>query len=257
MSTAVAKTLPIGPVQVYWNKVRLGSMKSQAAISQSFETVQQGLQDGGVPVISRRTGERVEVSVVIDDFKISQYRYVQANAMDWEDMDTIQAKNYTATGSVTMRFEEEHLLSGTANATLDRTGFTTGTIEVWSSDWSTMYTRGTDYTATEATGVISREAAGDISDQDVVHVLYDNSATVTVGYGGGQMADFYGVLTLVHVLEDGKNLQFNAWRAKRIGDTETTISLAAEFSGHPITFVLLADMTKNPGKQLFYFAVET
>jgi len=257
MSQAVAKTLPIGPVQVYWQRERLGSMKSQAALTHSFETVQQGLQDGGVMSISRRTGERATVSVVVDDLKPAQYRFVAGNAIDWESMDTLATSNYTATqSSQVMRFEEEHKLVGTTAITLDRGGFTTGTIEVWRSDWSVEYVRGTDFTGTEATGSVAAVSGGSIPDGNTVHVIYNFTATVIEVGAGGQMADFEGILQITHVLENGKLLQIYGWRAKRTGDTETTISLAAEFSGTPMTFELLADMDQDPGEQLFKIQVE-
>ena len=74
MSTNVAKTLPIGPCEIYWNDVRLGSPKSQATIRYNKETVQAGLEDAGLNVISHKIKETAEVDVVIADFKIDQLR---------------------------------------------------------------------------------------------------------------------------------------------------------------------------------------
>ena len=257
MSNSVAKTLPIGPVQIYWNGVRLGSPKSQATVRHSTESVQQGLQDAGVNVIGHRTKEICEVDVVIDDFKGSQLRYAYANAQDYETKGTIKSWGYTSTNTVTFKFREEHKLSGTANATVDRTGFTEGTIQVWSSDWSSQYTRGTDYTVTGSGGTLARISGGDITDQTVVHVLYDQSATASSVYSGGELADLEAELKLVHVLDNGKALQFLGYRAKKIGATDIAIAMAAEFSGEPITFHLFADMEKKPGQQLFHWDEET
>ena len=254
MSNAVAATLPIGPVQVYWNGVRIGSMKSQATIRHTKESVQQGLQDSGVNVIEHTTKEVCEVDVVIDDFKMSQMRYVYANAQDYEAKGTIKSWGYTSTSTVVFRFEEEHKLSGTANTTVDRTGFDESTIHVWKSDWSTQYTRGTDFTCTGSGGTVARIGAGSITDQTVVHVIYDQSATTDGSVGsGGELAGFEAVLKLVHVLDSGKVLQFWGYRAKKIGASDLAISMAAEFSGIPMTFHLLGDLTQKPGYQLFHW----
>lgn len=257
MSTNVAKTLPIGPVQLYWNGVRLGSPKSQATIRYSVESVQQMLQDAGADVISHRTRELCEVDVVIDDFKPTQLQYAYANAADFEAKGTIKSWGFTSTNTILFRFREEHKLSGTANATVDRTGFDESTVEVWKSDWNTSYTRGTDFTVDGSAGTLARIAAGSISDQDVIHTLYDQSATASTVYTGGELADFEAVFKMVHVLDNGKALQFYAYRAKKIGASDIAISMAAEFSGVPMTFHLLADLAQKPGQALFYWSEET
>ena len=69
MSKSVASTLPVGPVSIYWNDKRMGSPKSQATVRYNKETVQSGLEDAGVNVLSHKTKETCEVDVVIADFK--------------------------------------------------------------------------------------------------------------------------------------------------------------------------------------------
>ena len=257
MSTNVAKTLPIGPVQAYWNGVRLGSPKSQATIRHSIESVQAGLQDAGVNVISHKTKEICEVDIVIDDFKGSQLQYAYANAQDFEAKGTIKSWGYTSTNTVVFRFREEHKLSGTANATVDRAGFDESTVVVYKSDWSSLFVRGTDFTAGGSGGTIARIAAGSIVDQTVVHIQYDQSAEASVVYTGGELADFEAELKLVNVLDNGKALQFTASRAKKIGNSDIAINMAAEFSGVPMTFHILADIAQKPGQTLFHWDEES
>jgi len=60
----------------------------------------------------------------------------------------------------------------------------------------------------------------------------------------------------VHINDNGKNVQFYAHRAKKIGASDIAISMADAFAGIPMTFHVLADLTKPIGKQLFEWSVE-
>ena len=73
---------------------------------------------------------------------------------------------------------------------------------------------------------------------------------------GGERADFEAELKLVHILDSGKLAQYTGRRAKKIGASDVAINMAAEFGGIAMTFMLLADLTQAPGKQLGYWAVE-
>jgi len=257
MSTAVAKTLPVGPCQVYWNDVRLGSPRSQANVRWTKNTVQAGLQEFGMNVLSHKTGEECEVDIRIADFKPSQLRYVYDKASDYDALTTLDTNSYTATGSVATRFHETHKLSGTADATVDQASFDTGTITVSSSDYETEYTSGTDFTSDNTAGTLARIAAGDISDQEVVIVEYNEAVDSGVVYAGGGLADFEATLRLSHILPTKKTLSFYGYRAAHIGASETAINMEDEYDGIPMTFHLLADLSRTPGQQLFRWAVES
>jgi len=259
MSKAVAATKPIGPCEIYWGDVRLGSPKSAATFRYNKETVQYSLEDSGVNVGSHKTMESMEVDVMLDDFKTAQNRYTYDAANEFAAAPVINAIAYDESTSTVMRFREDHELSGTANVTIDQAGFNTSTMMVFKSDWSNTpdgYTKGTDYTATESTGVVARLAAGDIEDGDCVHIEYNESATVQRLGVGGQLADFEATLRIVHINDNGKQIQFYAHRAKKIGASDIAISMADAFAGIPMTFHVLADLTKCVGKQLFEWTVE-
>jgi len=257
MSTAVAKTLPVGPCQIYWNDVRLGSPRSQANVRWTKNTVQAGLQEFGMNVLSHKTGEECEVDVRIADFKPSQLRYVYDKVTGFDALTTIEPNSYTATGSVITRFHEAHKLSGTANATVDKATFDSGTIKVFSSDYETEYTSSTDFTSDNTAGTLARIAAGSISDQEVVLVEYNEAADSGVVYAGGGLADFEAPLRLSHITNDGKTLSFYGYRAAHIGASEMAINMEDEFDGVPMTFHLLADLSRTPGQQLFRWAIES
>lgn len=259
MSKAVASTLPVGPVQIYWNDVRMGGPKSQASIRYNKETVQAGLEDSGVNVLSHKTMESCEVDVTLADFKMHQLRYVYDAATEFAATPAIATIPYDASTSTVMRFQETHQLNSTDNATLDQAGYMTGTIMVFKSDWSNTpdgYTKGTDYTSDNTAGTVARIAGGDISDGDTVYIEYNESATVSLIASGGELADFEADLRLVHKLDNGKQVQFYAYRAKKIGASDVAISMADVFGGIPMTFHILADMTEPAGKQLFHWTKE-
>lgn len=256
MSSALEKRLPIGPVQVYWNDVRMGSPRSQATVRHTKETVQARFQETGVNVLSHKVGEVAEVDVVIADFNLAKMRYVYDHAAGFDAVGTIKTTPYTSTATVTtFRFREEHKLSGTAAVTLDRSGFVAGSVKVYKSDFSKEYVSSTDYTATA--GTVARLAGGDIDDLETVYIEYNQSATAERLGAGGGLEDFEAPLKLVYEQSDGKALMFYAYRAKKIGASDIAIQMAAEYEGEPMTFHILADATQRPGEQLFYWAEET
>jgi len=256
MSTTVAKKIPVGPVQIYWNNVRMGSPKSQATFRYSKETVQAGLEDHGLNVISRKVKEVMEIDVVIADFDFSNMKYVYDAATGFGAVGTISTEAYSASTSTIQRYQEQQTLVSTTENVIDRAGYVSGTINVWDSSFATAYVRGTDFTSVAASGTIARIALGAIDDGDVVIVEYNHTSTCTVLYAGGQLADFEAELILAHELDGGKLLQFKGYRAKHIGASDLAISMAAEYSGVPMTFHLLGDLSKNPAKQLFEWSLE-
>jgi len=259
MSQAVEKTLPVGPVQLYWNDVRLGGPKSTFVVRHNTETVQSKQEDTGLNVGSHKTGETMEVDVVISEFKPHQLRYVYAAANEFAATPVINSVAYDASTSTVMRFNESHLMSGTANITLDQAGYMTGTIMVFKSDFSNTpdgYTKGTDYTSTGAAGTVARISGGSIADQDTVYIEYNESATVEKMGFGGELADFEAAFRAVHKLADGKQLQFYAYRAKKIGASDIAIAMADQFAGIAMTFHILADLSKPVSKQLGHWSEE-
>ena len=258
MSRDMAASLPIGPVQMYWNDVRLGSPKTQATIRYNKDTVQQKDEQTGQQVMSHKTGETCEVDVVIADFRPEQMRYAYDQSTGFATPAVINTVNYTSTASVTFRYREDIKLSGTANATVAQAGFTSGTISVFKSDFSNApdgYTEDTDFTATAIGGTIARKGSV-ITDGETVIVEYNNTSNAVKLDAGGERADFEASLRLVNILDSGKMLQFYAHRAKKIGASDVAVQMAAEFGGIAMTFVCLAKLTEAPGKQLFYFAEE-
>jgi len=259
MSQAVEKTLPVGPVQLYWGDVRLGGPKSTFVVRHNTETVQSKQEDTGLNVGSHKTGETMELDVSISDFKLHQLRYVYAAANKFASTPAINSVAYDASTSTVMRFNELHKLSGTANVTLDQAGYMTGTIMVFKSDFSNTpdgYTKGTDFTSTGAAGTVARIGSGDINDQDTVYIEYNQSATVERMGMGGELADFEATFRAVHKLADGKQVQFYAYRAKKIGATDIAIAMADAFAGVPMTFHILADLAQPVGKQLGHWTQE-
>jgi len=256
MSTTVAKKIPIGPVQIYWNNIRMGSPKSQATFRHSKETVQAGLEDHGLNVISRKVKEIMEIDVVIADFDTANMRYVYDAATGFDAVGTINTLGYSASTSTIQRYQEKQTLVSTTENVLDRGTYVSGTINVWDSSFSTAYVRGTDFTSVAASGTIARIALGDIDSGDVVIVEYNHTSTCSLLYAGGELSDFEAELILTHELDGGKLLQFKGYRAKHIGSSDLAISMAAEYSGVPMTFHLLGDLSRNPAKQLFEWSLE-
>ena len=257
MSVAVAKKIPIGPVQIYWNDVRMGSPKSQANFRYAKETVQAGLEDHGLNIISRKTKEIMEVDVIIADFDLANMKYVYDAATGFDAVGTISTTAYSATSSTVQRYQEHHVLVGTTAITLDRAGYVTGTICVWNSEFTESYIKGTHFTSTDSTGSVARIDVAGIDDGATVIIEYNLSSTVSILSAGGLLPDFEAELKLVHELDGGKVLQFRGYRAKHIGASDAAIAMAAEFTGFPMTFHLLGDLSKNTGKQLFDWSLET
>lgn len=258
MSINVAKTIPLGPVNAYWNNVRLGSPKTQATVRYSKETIQAGIEDVGLNVMSHKTKEICEVDVIVADMKPEQMRYAFDQVASYDARATISTVPYDESTSTVFRFKENIKMSGTAAVILAETGFITSTIMVFASDYNNTpagYTKGTDFTATEDTGSIAR-IGGDIDDGETVIVEYNQTATCKRIAAGGLLPDFEAALKLVHYCEDGKIVQFDAYRAKKIGASDIAIQMAAEFGGIAMTFHILADLSKTPGKQLFTWSKE-
>lgn len=259
MSKAVAQTIFVGPCNIYWGDVRMGSPMSQASFRYNKETVQAGLEDSGVNVMSHKVKETLEVDVVLADFKNHQNRYVYDQAVKFAAAPAISTIAYDASTATVIRHQEIQQLNGTTAITVDGASFLTGTIMIFKSDWSNTpdgYTRGTDWTATSSVGTVTRIEGGDIADGDTVYIDYNSTTTVSLLGLGGQMADFEGTLRIVHEDDSGKMLQFYAHRAKKIGASDIAISMADQFAGIPMTFHILANMTKPVSKQLGEWSVE-
>jgi len=254
MSRAANEFLPIGPVQVYWNDVRLGSPRSQAMIRYNKETIQFGYDDSTVNIGSYKFRETCEVDITIADLVNSQLRYLYDQSTSYTSRTAPNSTTYVASSSTVFRFREEVKLSGTAAIALDKGGFQAGTVTVMKSDNTETYTAGTDYTATGSS--IQRLDGGGIDTSETVLVMYNQSATASTVFAGGIFFDIEAELKLVHILDSGKTLQFLAPRAKRIGASEIAINMAEAFPGYAMTFHLLGDMTKAPGKQLFMWNKE-
>lgn len=259
MSSEMIKKLPIGPCHAYWNDVRLGSPKTQAVLRTNIENVMVMLEDRNVEVNSHKTKDVAEIDIVIADFTPDQIRYAWAQAMSKLSGTTIQDDGYNSSVAHVHRYHEYQHLTGTVTVTVNGAGYESGTIKVFKSDLSNApdgYTQGTDYTSTSSTGILKRIDAGSISDPEDVIVEYNQSATSAVAYFGGQLADFEGELRISHEMDDGKYLTITASRAKRIGASDIAIQMATEFGGIAMTFKVLADLTKAPGKQLIEVGVE-
>jgi len=259
MSRAAAAMQPIGPVQVYWNNVRLGSPKSAVTIRHNKDSVPQKDEQTGQVIMNHKTGETCEIDIAIQDFVIEQMRYAYDQSTGYATPSTINTVNYKASTSTTFRYQEEQELTDETSITLTEAGFVSGTIKVFKSDFSNApdgYTSGTDFTSTSSTGGVARISGGSITSGDTVIIEYNQSATCSAVYAGGERADFEAELKIVHELDDGKHLQWTCYRAKKIGATDIAINMATEYGGEAMTFMLLADLTKARGKQLFECAVE-
>jgi hypothetical protein len=259
MSTAVSRTLPLGPVIGTWGGIRLGSPKTQAAIKYTRETVEYGLEDQGVQVGSHPTKEIVQIDIAVADFKASQYRYALGQGKSMQSSTTIGTSGYTATVQFLHNWREEIRMSGTTSYTVQKAGWLTGTIKVYKSDYSNApagFTRGTDWTGTGSNGHIKRKTGGTIISGTTVIVEYAKSATSAVVYAGGNMIGFEAALRLTCIDDTGKALTIYCPRAKRKGASDFAIQMAAEFGGVAMSFVCLADMTLAPSKQIIQIGVQ-
>jgi len=257
MSVTVAKKVPIGPVQIYWNDVRMGSPKSQMTFRYSKETVQAGLEDHGLNVISRKTKEIAEVDVVVADFDMANLRYVYDAATGFDAVGTIATNGYSSETATIQRYKELQTLVGTTENVLDRATYVTGTISVWDASFATAYVKGTDFTSVGESGSVARIDGQGIDDGATVWVEYNHTSTVSATFGGGQLADFEAEMKLCHECDGGKVLQLKGFRAKHIGASDMAIAMAAEYTGIPMTFHFLGDLSKNVGKQLFEWSLES
>lgn len=257
MSRAANEFLPIGPVQVYWNNVRLGSPKSQAMVRYNKETVQYGYEDSTVNIGSYKFKETCEVDVTIADLVNKQLRYVYDQSTSYTSRTAPNSTTYVSASTTVFRFREEQKLTGTTAVVVDQAGFDTSTVTLMKSDYTTEYTKNTDYKLS-GTNAIKRFSAGcSITDGETVIVMYNQSATASVVLAGGNFFDIEAPLRLVHILDSGKTLQFYAPRAKRIGASDVAINMTEAFPGYAMTFHLLGDMTKPQGKQLFMWSKES
>ncbi|MFA4971746.1 MAG: hypothetical protein WC683_03985 [bacterium] len=258
MSQAAAKTIPIGPCNVYWGDKRLGFTRGAVTIRYTKETVQGAIEEMGVDVLSKKVKESCEVDIVIADLNLKRMRWLYDQANSDASATTLDTTAYQSSTTATVRFRENIKLSGTTAATVSKAAWVTGTVQVHKSDLSVEYTKGTDWTGTSSVGTIKRTAASTIPTGATVIVEYNKSnVTVSKIATGGKMADYEAPLRFVHYLNDGKTLQFYAYRAKKMGASDLAISIAAEFGGIPMTFKVLADMSQVPGKQLFYWTLES
>jgi len=259
MSTAVSRTLPLGPVIGTWGGIRLGSPKTQAAIKYTRETVEYGLEDQGVQVGSHPTKEVVQIDISVADFKPSQMRYTFGQGNSMQSATTIGSKGYTATVGFIHNWREEVKMSGTTSYTLMKAGWLTGTIKVYKSDYSNApagFTRGTDWTGTGSNGHLKRRTAGQITDGSTIIVEYCKTATSAVVYAGGNMIGFEAPLRLTCIDDTGKALTIYCPRTKRKGASDFAIQMASEFGGVAMSFVCLADMTLAPSKQIIQIGVQ-
>jgi len=255
MSRAANEFLPVGPVQVYWNTVRLGSPRSQAMIRYAKETIQFGYDDSPVNIGSYKFRETCEVDITIADLKDTQLRYVYDQSTSYTSRTAPNSTTYKSASATVFRFREEMLLTGTVAVAVDKGGYQAGTVVVMKSDYTETYAATTDYSATGSS--IVRLGGGGIDDGETVIVMYNQSATASTVLAGGIFFDIEAELRLVHILDSGKSLQFVAPRAKRIGASDVAINMAEAFPGIAMTFHLLGDMTKAPGKQLFMWNKES
>ncbi|MBE3088031.1 MAG: hypothetical protein IMZ71_02795 [Chloroflexi bacterium] len=256
MSTAVAKTIPIGPCNVYWGDKRLGFSRNGATFRYNKETIEGGIEEMGVDVLAKKVKESCEVDVVIADLNIQRLKYLYDQAKSEVSATALDTTNYSGSATVNVRFKDNLKLSGTAATTVSRSTYISGTVQVFKADLSVEYTKGTDWTGTASVGSVKRVTAGAIATGQTVIVEYNKLVPTKRIATGGKMADYEAPLRLVHALNDGKVLQFYAYRAKKKGASEIAIQVAAEFGGIPMTFKVLADMTQAPGQQLFHWAVE-
>jgi hypothetical protein len=259
MSTAVSRTLPLGPVIGTWGGIRLGSPKTQAAIKYTRETVEYGLEDQGVQVGSHPTKEVVTIDIAVADFKPSQMRYAFGQGNSMQSSTTIGSKGYTSSVMFIHNFREEVKMSGTTTYTLQKAAWLTGTIKVYKSDYSNSpdgFTKSTDWTGTSSNGHIKRKSAGSITDGSTVIVEYAKSATSAVVYAGGNMVGFEAPMRLTLIDDTGKGLTIYCPRAKRKGASDFAIQMANEFGGIAMTFTCLADMALAPGKQIIQIGVQ-
>ena len=258
MSRAMAATLPIGPAQIFWNDVRLGSPKTTVTIRYTKNSVIGRVSDNPLEVIQQRFGEVMEIDVLIADFKIDQLRRVYDQAESFESADTLKGSPiYDASTSTVMLFGPEEIrLVGTTPTTVKRSSFDSGTVQVFKSDYSTQYTQGTDFTATASTGNIARIGAGGIADPETVLVYYEKAVTVEQVQMGGRFPDFEAPLRVTHELQDGKFLEFFFHRAQKMGGTDIQIQTEAEFAGTPMTFKILGKLDETPGTQLGRVLIE-
>jgi len=255
MSQTAAEMLPIGAVQAYLNGIRLGTPRSQATLRYSVETVMQRLGDNPAPVSSYKSTEIAEVDIVIADLTIAQLRNVYDAAASFSARTTHNTQNYKTGTSTIFFYKEDVTLSGTAAVALGQAGIAvTSTIKVYRQDMY-EYTKGTDWTVTSyASGQIKRKGGSTMPTPSTVIVHYQQSGTADVVHAGGSVPQLEMTLELEHILDDGKMLKLFAHRVRRIGASDIAIQMAAEFGGIPMSFRCLADMTKAPGRQLFYWA---
>ena len=89
-----------------------------------------------------------------------------------------------------------------------------------------------------------------------MYVHYKATATADTIMAGGIFFGLEGELILVHILDNGKLLQFKASRARHVAASDVVIQAAAEFGGIPMTFQCLGDHALPPGKQLCQWSVQ-
>lgn len=260
MSQTVARTIPIGPVQVYFNGQRLGTSKSRAMLNWNYSLATGQTGDNVGQINSRKINEEGTIEVTIADLKASQMRYAMAQAKSLESITTLLTTNYMAsvTQSV-MRFKEMSLTG---------TGLTSGLISlpveyksasvmVYSMDYVTTYVPGTDYSTNTTCDGIYRVTGGTIDSGAYVNVHYNGFTTCSYVRGGGADDVQEGELILSGVDAAGKFFQFKAWRAKREGAFPITVNEKDEYPGQTLTFRLMADVSSyNKGSQLFEVSLQ-
>ncbi len=251
MSLASAKTIPIGKVYAYWGDKRLGMGMGEAKVRYTKESVAGSIEETGLEVMNKKISETCEVDIVVADFNLERFRYQMDQAKSELSATTFATTNYESSTSAILRYHETAKLSGTTAATVSKGSYISGTVQVFKPDMSVEYKKGTDWTGTASAGTVKRIVAGAIPTGETCIIEYNKTGTVGTVHQGGNMADYEASLRLVHPLADGKMLQFYGYRAKHIGASELSISMSAAFKGIAMTFKLLADLTKEPGKQLF------
>ncbi len=102
MSQTVARRIPIGPVQVYFNNQRLGTSKSRAVLNWTYNLATGRTGDNVAQINARKIDEEATIEVTIADMKASQIRYAMAQAKSLESITTLLTTNYLASGTQSM-----------------------------------------------------------------------------------------------------------------------------------------------------------
>lgn len=236
----------LGLGQLYFNNVMLGIPESEVTVHFAQTLIGGKVGDMKADQCSIITDEEATISCVISHLSLTQMETAFGRA----------ASSKATLSSVLHFWEEVQLNTQAQDVTLSNDALVTSSVVVTNLLGDTTYTKTTDYTLTEATGLIARVTGGSISSGTTVKVDYrfTDAAAQVLKVGGADIIEQQ--LDFAVKDKNGKILQFTFPKAVRIDATDVVFSREGK-ANVPMTFKVHSDASLPKGERLFRIIEES